>query len=56
MTYKEDMKFQKHLSLWDWQSSGVRARNKFRRSIKGVCLYETVKVAVSLQKKQFWRH
>ena len=33
MTYKEDMKFQKHLSLWDWQSSGVSARNKFRRSM-----------------------
>ena len=29
MTYKEDMKFQKHLSLWDWQSSGVSARNKY---------------------------
>ena len=27
------MKFQKHLSLWDWQSSGVSARNKFRRSM-----------------------
>ena len=33
MTYKEDMKFQKHLSLWDWQSSGVSARNEFRRSM-----------------------
>ena len=33
MTYKEDMEFQKHLSLWDWQSSGVSARNKFRRSM-----------------------
>ena len=25
MTYKEDMKFQKHLSLWNWHSSGVSA-------------------------------
>ena len=23
-------KFYKHLSLWDWQGSGVSARNKFR--------------------------
>ena len=27
------MKFQKHLSLWDWQSSGDSARNRFRRSM-----------------------
>jgi len=27
------MKFQKHSSLWDWQSSGVSARNRFRRSM-----------------------
>ena len=33
MTYKEDMKFQKQLSLWDWQSSGVSVRNEFRRSM-----------------------
>ena len=38
MSYKEDMKFHKHLSLWDWQSSGVSARNKFRRSMAGVYL------------------
>ena len=33
ITYKEDMKFQKHLSLWDYQGSGVSAHYESRRSM-----------------------
>ena len=32
-TYKEDMKFQKHLSLRDYQGSGVSAHYESRRSM-----------------------
>ena len=31
MAYKEDMKFQKHLSLWDWRGSVVSAHYESRR-------------------------
>ena len=33
ITYKEDMKFQKHLSLWDYQGSVVSAHYESRRSM-----------------------
>ena len=33
MAYKEDMGFQKRLSLWDCQGSGVSARYEFRHSM-----------------------
>ena len=53
MTYKEDMKFQIHLSLWDWQSSGVSARNRFRRSMAPNLISTLLKNAQSYKHRKF---